>query len=117
MLIPLPAEASPGFLLTQADAAHAEWIDEDISGCRVDLAVGFVEGTLQLPLGSVPNPDHSDVAATLSVDCGTPVTLVGVTPAADCVPPPVMVSLDSALVTCVIDLPGNVDAVTIDGLS
>ena len=100
--------SSEGFLLTQADAAHADWIDTTISGCRVDLAVGFVEAkSLQNPLGSRPIQPHSDVAATLTVQCpsgmGPMVTLMGVTPAAGCAPPPDMVSLDSALVSCVID--------------
>lgn len=102
----LPAGAAPpsgGFRLTGADAAYADWVQQDIGDCEVNLFVGFVEAArLSQPLGSPPMP-HSDLQAIMTASCpaGPDRTLEGVIQAADCVPGPLtMVSLESADANC-----------------
>ena len=101
-----PASAVPppgGFLLTEADAAYADWIDESVGGtCKADLFVGFVEAKgLNSPLASKPIRPHSDLQVILTVSScagGGSVSLMGVktVPATLCIP--VMDSLVSATV-------------------
>ena len=101
-----PASAAPpgGFKLTGTDAAYADWFNEEISGCDVNLFVGFVEtDKLQMPLGSKPRP-HSDVNADLAVTCGANHwNLAGVTDAGACSSLS-MDSLASASVSCVVTI-------------
>ena len=116
-----PASAAPppgGFLLTQTDAAYVDWGPDAQDGCTgVSIFVGFVEGTLQLPRGSRPNPDHADVQVILNFDCGSSVTLEGVAQAADCATHD-MDKLMSASVTCVFNLDiGGTGIATITGLA
>ena len=116
-----PSFAAPppgGFLLTQTDAAYVDWGPDAQDGCTgVSIFVGFVEGTLQLPRGSRPNPDHSDIQVILDFDCGSSVTLEGVAQAADCATHD-MDKLMSASVTCVVILDmGGAGIATITGLA
>ena len=115
-----PASAAPppgGFLLTQTDAAYVDWGPDAQDGCTgVSIFVGFVEGTLQLPRGSRPNPDHADIQVFLDFDCGDgPVHLEGLAQAADCTT--TMDKLVSASVTCLFYLDGDVGMITIAGLA
>ena len=114
------ASAAPppgGFLLTQADAAYVGWGPVAQDGCTgVSIFVGFVEGTLQLPRGSRPNPDHADIQVFLDFDCGAgPVILEGLAQAVDCTT--TMDKLVSASVDCVVIIDtGGTGVITITDL-
>jgi hypothetical protein len=111
----LPAIAQPpagGFQLTRTEAAYAEWQSVPLNGgCAGDLFVGFVDGTLQQPLGSRPGP-HSDVQAILTHSCGGGATLEGTVPASSCATAQI-VSLDSAEVDCTFEISGGGDTATV----
>lgn len=101
----LPAGAQPpteGFLLSQTDAAYAEW-PVSLTGCTTgNLFVGFVDADrLQQPLGSRPRTDHADVQAILTCQ-GGPV-LEKTVQATDCGPAQI-VELDSASVVCTFEI-------------
>ncbi len=100
----LPASAQPpagGFLLTGTDAAYADGLGVPIDGCAGDLFVGFVDGTLQQPLGGMPMP-HSDVQAILTCNGGP--ALEGTVQTTTCNPASQIVSLESATLVCVVSI-------------
>ena len=108
LLIAKPFSSSETATLIGFDAAYVDWIDEAIDDCSANLSVGFGKAA-GLQVGSEsPAQPHSDFDASLGVNCPeTSWVLYGVTPAADCSPPPEIASLDSATVNCDLTINGD----------
>ena len=108
LMIAKPFSSAETATLTGFDAAYADWIDEEVEGCGAALNIGFGEAAAYQVGSESPQLGTADVDASLGVNCPEKSwVLYGVVPAADCIPPPEMVTLESATVTCDLTISGD----------